>query len=320
MELGRGCRDNRVTACTLTDLGAGGIKLGETAIRKSEADQASRNEVTDCRVTDGGHLFPSAVGVWIGQSADNKIHHNEIADFYYTALSVGWTWGYGPSLAKGNVIEHNDVHHIGKPSHDPHAPILSDMAGIYTLGIQPGTVIRHNRFHDIAAIKYGGWGIYFDEGSSEIVAENNLVYRTTHGGFHQHYGRDNVFRNNILAFGRDAQIQRSRSEPHRSFTFERNIVYWAAGEPVVGSWDNCNVAFDRNVYWRADSNADFPMAKMSLEQWHQKGQDQHSLVADPGFANPAGDEFTLRPDSPALGAGFVPFELGGFGPRKRSSK
>jgi hypothetical protein len=319
LELGRGCRDNRVTACTTTDLGAGGVKIGETAVRESEADQTSRNEVSDCRITDGGRLLPSAVGIWVGQSFDNRISHNEIADFYYSGLSVGWTWGYGKSLAKGNVVEHNHVHHIGKPSHDEHAPILSDMAGIYTLGIQPGTVIRNNRFHDIAAIKYGGWGIYYDEGTSDVVSENNVVYRTTHGGFHQHYGKDNVFRNNVIAFGRDAQIQRTRPEAHRSFTFERNIVYWDRGELTVGGWDSRNVAFDYNVYWdagRSDGGAkDLRVGKLPLEQWRADGKDGHSVVADPKFVDPAAGDFNLKPDSPAPGVGFVPFDQADVGPR-----
>ena len=123
------------------------------------------------------------------------------------------------------------------------------MGGIYTLGPQDGTVIRNNRFHDIAAIKYGGWGIYFDEGSTDILAEKNLVYRTTHGGLHQHYGKDNVFRNNIIAFGREWQVQRTRPEDHRSFTFQRNLVYWDTGTAVSGNWANFNADFDHNVYW-----------------------------------------------------------------------
>ena len=317
LALARGCRDNRVAACTFTDLGAGGIKIGEVQMRESERDQTLRNEVSDCRLTDGGNLFPSAVGLWIGQSYDNTISHNEIADFYYSGFSVGWTWGYGKTLAKGNVIEHNHVHHIGKPSDDEHAPILSDMGGIYTLGIQPGTVVRNNRFHDIAAIKYGGWGIYFDEGTREVVAENNVVYRTTHGGFHQHYGKDNVFRNNILALGRDAQVQRTRPEAHRSFTFERNVVYWTQGELTTGSWESRNVAFDYNVYWKPGGENDLRAGGLPWKEWRAAGFDTHSIVSDPRFVDLNGDNYNLTSDSPAAGVGFVPFNQSDVGPRGR---
>jgi hypothetical protein len=314
LELARGCQNNRVSDCILTDLGAGGLKIGERGIRKDEAEQTFGNEVSDCRITDAGNLFPSAVGVWIGQSRDNRIAHNEIADLYYTGISVGWTWGYGDSGCRNNVIEHNHVHHVGRPS-DEAEPILSDMAGIYTLGAQPGMFIRNNRFHDIAATKYGGWGIYFDEGTAAAVAENNVVYRTTHGGFHQHYGKDNVFRNNIIAFGRDMQVQRTRPEAHRSFTFEHNIVYWSKGDAVVGGWDNYNVAFDHNVYWRSDGKDDFRLGNLPLDQWRQKGLDVHSVVADSKFVDVDKDNFNLKPDSPALKAGFVPFDESAVGPR-----
>jgi hypothetical protein len=316
LQLARGCQGNRVSFCTMTDLGAGGVRIGETEVRDKPSEQTFGNEVSDCRITDGGNLFPSAIGIWVGQSHDNRIIHNEIADLYYTGLSIGWTWGYGTSGARGNVIEHNHVHHIGRPA-DETTPILSDMGGIYTLGIQPGTVIRNNRFHDINGLKYGGWGIYYDEGSSDIVSENNVIYRTTHGGFHQHYGKDNVFRNNIIAFGKTRQVERSRSEEHQSFTFERNIVYWDKGEAIMGNWDNYNAAFDHNVYWRADGATDFRLAYLTLEQWRGKGMDRGSVVADPKFVDVKGDDFNLQPDSPAIAAGFVPFDQSAVGPRKR---
>src|SRR5207244_10759645 len=67
-------------------------------------------------IGDGGKLFHSAIGVWIGQSPDNCIIHCEIYDFFYTGISIGWTWGYGPALASNNVVEFNHIHHIGVKS------------------------------------------------------------------------------------------------------------------------------------------------------------------------------------------------------------
>lgn len=317
LELARGCHENHIVGCALKDLGAGGIKIGETVIRDDPAEQTHSNEIVDCTIVDGGKMFPSAVGIWIGQSGKNKIVHNEIADFYYTGISIGWTWGYGRSLAGGNIVEFNHVHHIGKKS-DGDGPILSDMGGIYTLGIQEGTIIRNNLWHDIAGIRYGGWGIYFDEGSTGIVAENNIVYNTTHGGFHQHYGRDNIVRNNIFAYARDHQLQVSRPENHMRFRFVGNIVIGKGERWVVGGID-FNFEFDRNLYWREDGS-EMKFGNMSWDEWRAKGMDKNSLIADPNFVAPDKFDFRFKPTSPARKLGFKPFDLSKVGPRKKTSK
>ncbi|MBN2022295.1 MAG: right-handed parallel beta-helix repeat-containing protein [Pirellulales bacterium] len=313
IELAGGCQKNRVSRCTLDDLGAGGVKIGEVVVREADNEKTSGNEVSDCTIADGGHLFPSCVAVWIGQSSHNVVAHNDINRFWYTGISVGWTWGYGPAAAQRNVVEYNHVHHIGVKDNGDE-PFLSDMGCIYTLGNHEGTVIRHNHFHDVAGRKYGGWGIYFDEGTSRILAENNLVHHTTHGGFHQHYGKENVFRNNIIAFARDAQIVRSRLEEHRSFTFERNVVLWDRGTLLSGNWSKLNVAFDHNTYWRV-GGGEIRFADRTWDQWREAGMDQNSKIADPRFANPAQGDFTLPPDAKANLAGFEPFDLSTVGPR-----
>jgi hypothetical protein len=307
VEFTRGCQENKIQRSVLRDLGAGGVKIGETIIRPASSDKTVRNDVIDCEIADGGLLFHSAIGIWIGQSADNRIIHNRIYDFYYSGLSVGWTWGYGPAAAGGNIIELNDVHHIGVRSNGD-GPVLSDMGGIYTLGTQPGTVIRKNIFHDIAAVRYGGWGIYFDEGSTNILAEDNLVYRTTHGGFHQHYGSHNTVRNNIFALSRDQQIQRTRAEDHLSFTFEHNIVYWNEGKLLVGNFTGSNFQMDNNIYWR-EGGRSVLFDSLDFTQWQGRGFDRNSVIADPGFKNPAKGDFSLGSNSPAVKAGFRPFSL-----------
>jgi hypothetical protein len=317
LELGRGCHYNRIVRCVLRDLGAGGVKIGETTLRDTPSEQTYGNLVQDCTIQEGGKLFASAVGIWIGQSYSNRLLHNTISNFYYTGISIGWTWGYGRSLAGGNRVEFNHVHHIGVRTDDD-GPILSDMGGIYTLGIQHGTVIRHNLFHDIAGYQYGGWGIYFDEGSTGILAENNLVYRTTHGGFHQHYGRENLVRNNIFAYARDHQIQLTRPEPHLRLTFERNIVLGRGAQWVRGGID-ANLRFDYNLYWREDGE-ELRFGEDDFSAWQAKGFDAHSRIADPRFVNPAAGDFRLKPDSPAFSLGFQPFDLKSVGVRRNRAE
>jgi hypothetical protein len=322
IELWRGCQSNRISYCNLDDLGAGGIKLGEGGISEKPAEQTFGNEITDCRIENGGKLFHSAVGVWIGQTFNNTFSHNLVHDFYYTGISVGWTWGYGPSIATNNLISFNDVHHIGDTS-DGAGPILSDMAGIYTLGREPGTRIVNNSWHDIGAIHYGGWGIYFDEGSSGLVAISNVVYRTTHGGFHQHYGETNVVRNNIFAFGRDQQIQRTRPEAHSSFSFQTNLVYFDSGALLSGDWAGEHYLIDGNIYFDLRSpkaEGGYALGPANWDDWRKRGHDTNSVFVDPRFRDAKANDFQLFAESPALAWGFLPIDLNGVGPRPKTEQ
>jgi hypothetical protein len=145
-----------------------------------------------------------------------------------------------------------------------------------------------------------------------MTAENNIVYNTKTGGFHQHYGKENILRNNIFAFAKDQQVQRSRQEPHRSFTFEHNIVYWKSG-PLLGSqWGDDKYLLDHNLYWRTDSKP-IEFAGMPLEKWKAKGQDQHSVIADPLFENPEKGDFRAKTGSPASQIDFKPIDMSGVG-------
>ncbi len=300
--LNQGCKNNQILNCELTDLSAGGVKIGETSAFDDDEDVASHNIVRNCLIAHGGRLHPAAIGVWIGHSPFNKIEHNEIFDFYYTGISPGWSWGYNKSLSHDNEIAYNHIHQIGQG-------VLSDMGGIYTLGAGGGNHLHHNLIHDVDSFSYGGWGIYFDEGTSKILAENNVVYRTKSAGFHQHYGGDNIVRNNIFAFGREAQLMRTRPEPeHFTLDIQRNIVLYEDA-PLLGSnWSGDNFKFDSNLYWQMGKTVTFP-GGLSLQQWQAKGQDKNSLVADPLFVDVAKDDYRLKPDSPALRLGFKPIDI-----------
>jgi hypothetical protein len=302
IDLSRGCRENRIVRCEVADTGAGGIRIGETALRKEEADKTLGNVVTDNHVHDLGVVFPAGVAIWVGHSAKNLLAHNHIHDTYYSGFSIGWSWGYGPSGAQENVIEYNDVHHIGRG-------MLADMGGIYTLGTCTGTVIRNNVFHDVWSSTYGGWAIYFDEGSTGVVAENNVSYRCKSNGFHQHYGKDNTLRNNIWALNQEAQIARTRKEDHFTLLFERNIVYWKEGKLLSGNWEGDQFRWEKNLFWNPGGTKGLP------EKWKEQGQDKDSVIADPLFVDPDKGDFRLKPDSPALRLGFQPIDVSKVGPR-----
>ena len=132
-----------------------------------------------------------------------------------------------------------------------------------------------------------------------------MLFRS--GGFHQHYGKENIVRNNILAFSKLHQIQATRVEDHLSFTFENNIVYWDQGPLLSGRWKEINIKMDNNCYWNA-SGGQIKPAGMTFEQWRRKGHDRSSIIADPLFADPERFNFRMDPNSPALATGFKPFD------------
>jgi len=235
----------------------------------------------------------------------NHVTQNDICDFYYTGVSVGWSWGYAATSAHDNAIEYNHIHDIGKAD-------LSDMGGIYCLGDSPGTTLRHNHIHDIYSYSYGGWGLYTDEGSTGILLESNIVHDTKSGGFFQHYGRDNIVRNNIFAWAMTGQIGRGRQEEHQSFDFRRNIVLTDNGEALNRAWDNGNYTIDENVYWDT-SDRELYFAGMPFADWQALGRDEDSVIEDPRFVDAEGRDFTLRDDSPALAMGFEPIDVSEIG-------
>ncbi|NUQ61091.1 MAG: right-handed parallel beta-helix repeat-containing protein [Pirellulales bacterium] len=307
--LDNGCCDNVVRKCRIHDLGASGVFIGPKDYKDTTEMRVERNVLDNNFIHDGSHIFRGSQGVWIGKSSYNEVTHNEISDFHHLGISIGHSWGYAPSTAHHNLVAFNHVHHICNG-------YFSDGGGIYTLGISPGTVIRGNIVHDIVPTPLmpdGGTGIYHDEGSTGILVENNLVYRAGIP-YHQHYGRENVARNNIFAFALNSPVSCARPEEHLSYTFESNIVLSNNGKATSEHFSplRCKTEFRRNLYW--DTSGKEPsFSGIGFAQWQATGRDRDSRIADPQFRDAAGDDFRLKPASPALALGFQPIEAGQAG-------
>ncbi|HUX96985.1 MAG TPA: right-handed parallel beta-helix repeat-containing protein [Bacteroidales bacterium] len=289
-----------VKGCYMHDLGAGGIKIGETLIRQ-RTEEITNNIIIDNNIIrDAGHIFPCAVGIIIFNASDNQLTHNDIANLRYSGISAGWVWGYSPSPSKRNKIEFNHIHHLGWGE-------LCDMGGVYTLGASEGTTVSNNVIHHIYSFDYGGWGLYTDEGSFGIIEENNLVYACKSSGFHQHYGKENIIRNNIFAFNIRSQLQATRIEEHRSITFTNNIIYFDKGILLSSNWDKFKLFSDYNCYWDVRTR-DLHFGDNSFADWKGSGKDSHSIIADPLFVSPASFDFHFRNQSIAKKIKFVPFD------------
>jgi len=306
----KGCKGNVVSGCEFSDLGTGAVQIGENSTQSSQAFETSHHKVVGCHIYDDGQVFPSGVGIWVGFSGNNLIADNHIHDTTGIGISVGWGWADRPNAAHDNIIERNYIHDIEN--------IMGDGAGIYTLGRQPGTIIRDNVIHDVNGFISQGTGIYLDNGSADITIENNLIARTIGWSFVNNTGGGrNILRNNIFALPGIQVFSISRNIQK---TIEENVIYIKEGfiseDKPKDSWDYTKVpVFRNNLYFSAGAPLEFPGGR-TLEQWRKLGQDEGSMIADPGFVDVAKGDFNLKPGSPALKVGFKPFKVPIIGPAR----
>jgi hypothetical protein len=317
----RQCMNCSINHSYIHDLGAGGVKIGDVLYHAEDKQVSANNVINNSIIRGGGRLFPSAIGVIIFNAQDNQITHNEIADFKYSGVSVGWMWGYETtkvwtsipgkfgeldwiqehlkSPATGNLIAHNHIHHLGWGE-------LSDMGGVYIVSEATGTHVHNNTIHHIYSDTYGGWGLYTDEGSTNVTMENNLVYACKNSGFHQHYGKENIIRNNIFAFNLKGQLQLTRVEKHQSFQFTNNIIYTNSGVMLLGNLKEANVDMNKNCYWHMQTKEPV-FQDMKFREW-KKLKESHSILADPLFIDAVNYDFRFKSNRVARKIDFIPFD------------
>ncbi|MBM3335322.1 right-handed parallel beta-helix repeat-containing protein [Candidatus Sumerlaeota bacterium] len=214
-----GCRNNQIVGNEIADTAGNGIVLGEARGKPDNPSEVSRdNLIANNYIHHCGVDYPGAVGIWIGHTERSRVSHNELCDLPYTGISLGWTWNPTPTVCRENILEHNHIHRVVKQ--------LADAGGIYTLGFQPGTIIRGNLIHGVDK-RHGrapSNGIFFDEGSKEFLVEGNIIYDAPDGviRFNQckkewHTFKDNAFdvRPDAPGFPQEAAARAGLEEPYR---------------------------------------------------------------------------------------------------------
>jgi hypothetical protein len=176
----KGTYQDLVLGCLFRDIGGSGILDGTFSDETTEVhlpynpadkneistyDRISNNLITDVANEDWG-----CVGIGAGYVKGININHNEVSGVSYTGISVGWGWTKTANAMSDNHITANKVNH--------YARYMYDVAGIYTLSAQPGTVISQNYVDSIYKAAYPHdphhwFYLYCDEGSSYITIKDN---------------------------------------------------------------------------------------------------------------------------------------------------
>ncbi|MCP4454384.1 MAG: right-handed parallel beta-helix repeat-containing protein, partial [Planctomycetes bacterium] len=178
--LGQGCVDNRIVGCELSDIGATGVNIGHMKVKdplwadwSDPRDVPANNEVANCYIHHCGAELWGGHGIFDAMTRDTKIRHNEIAHLAYGGVATGFVWNTDRTSQQGCLIEYNHIHEVMHR--------LNDSGCIYTLGFQPGSIIRGNLMH---GVRIGGYahgtvcnnGIFLDQGSKGFLVEDNVIY------------------------------------------------------------------------------------------------------------------------------------------------
>jgi hypothetical protein len=326
----------------LFDLGAGGVRIGTTDSGIVPSSQfTSFVTVQDSIIEDGGHICYAGTGILWQNAAQGLISHNNVSNFRYTGISIGWNWQYVETSTYNITVEKNFVYNIG-------LAVLSDMAGIYLVGPQANTVINNNIVFNITYGGNGAHAFYIDQAASGTLWTNNIGYMATGAVFQIHYGINNIIRNNIIAspsnrylvwpcsFPADCSLCGLRSGKQSgdisNTIFTNNIIALNSPSDGIESDRNAtlfytliptgfeNDTFSNNLYYQANidlSTLQFPPTQnpTSFIEWQKTGKDIDSILANPLFSDFENFNFSLMENSPAFGIGFQQINTRDVGPR-----
>jgi hypothetical protein len=176
----KGTQYDTIVGCTFRDIAGTAIQAGifsdpafETHLPYNPADERElcrKLTISNCFITNCANEDWGCVGISAGYVQGINIEHNEVSDVAYSGICVGWGWTKTINAMRNNRVHANLVHHYAKH--------MYDVAGLYTLSAQPGSVISENYVHTILKAPYAHdpnhfFYMYLDEGSAYITLKDN---------------------------------------------------------------------------------------------------------------------------------------------------
>jgi parallel beta-helix repeat protein len=295
---------NRITGNDVVGSAEGGILLLNSA----------RNEIVDNWVHDCGLVYKHIGGVVLeGPGCDeNTVAHNLIHEMTRYGITL-------KSPGSRNVIEYNALHDLNTETFDTGGIEVTQQDKDF----RSGSTIRYNLVRDVIGYSsnagrpvYLSWGIYLDSFAGGYDVHHNVVYRNHQGGIMLQGGKDNHIRNNIFVDGASTQGYISNFAGNSTgLVVEHNIFYWTSPDARlfgIGALNQDVIRIDNNLYYAGGNPILLPSGE-TFATWQERGFDTHSLTEDPRFVNPQADDYSLRPDSPALTLGFEPIDTSPIG-------
>ncbi|MFC6099364.1 right-handed parallel beta-helix repeat-containing protein [Olivibacter domesticus] len=176
----RGVQYNEIKGNLFKDIGGSGVLLGvfsdepfETHLPyhlSDKRDLATDNIIENNLINNVTNDDWGCVGIGVGYVANTTIRNNEISEISYTGISLGWGWTPTVNVMANNKVIANKIHHYAKH--------MNDVAGVYTLSAQPGSLIEGNYIDSIYTAPYAHlpehwFYLYTDEGSAYFTVKNN---------------------------------------------------------------------------------------------------------------------------------------------------
>jgi hypothetical protein len=271
--------------------------------------------VDDCLIYLTGRVEKQTAGVEIDLAQSITVRHCSIYDMPRAGINIGdGCWG-------GDVIEYCDIFDTVEETGD-HGSFNSWGRSRYWLpdintvnnwvkqvpdlpkldAIKPN-ILANNRWRCDH-----GWDIDLDDGSSYYIITNNLCL---HGGIKNREGFGRVVENNVIVgSGFYPQVWFANSDD----IFEHNIVS-RDYQPALMHRPPWGAKMDYNLMQK---NGAETAPATRLQQ--QSGRDEHSIVAEAQFIDPAHGDYRVKDGSPALALGFVNFPMDEFGVQKPELK